>query len=116
MGQDLQFQIHGADKKSMKIKVASFFLAMPMLVGCNSQVAEFVEAAKRARSETTTTTTMPMQTADAMRFKVSPGKINTATTNTGAISAVITPTNQKFTMGTDMSMTMTINRTRTSPQ
>jgi len=100
--------------KSMKLIL--LISSVVFLAGCNSQVADFVDAAKRGRTETTTPTVPTTQTSSVMGFKISPGKINTTTTNNGAISAVITPTNRKYVMGGDMAMTMTLSKSRTNPQ
>ncbi len=53
---------------------------------------------------------------EPMSFKITPGKLNSQTTNNGAITGTITPTNQTLMLGPDMSMTATISRKRVIPQ
>lgn len=94
-------------------KLAAFIFIVFAMTGCNSQVSDFVEGARRAPDSLNLPST---NTASPMAFKVTPGRMNSTTTGGGVIQATITPTQQKLNLGSDMSMTVTFSRNRLTPQ
>ncbi len=83
-----------------------------VLTGCGSQIENFVREAVPKRDPATEIGT----TIDSsMSIKLTPGKMNAAAPDM-VVQGTITATNQTYSMGPDHAVTLTLSRTRVTPQ
>ena len=81
---------------------------------CNQAIKDYVSGATPSELIKNEPPTKAEENAP-MSLKITPGKFKGSSAN-GSIQGTITATNKKFSAGPDMSVSLTISRTRVSPQ
>ena len=94
----------------MESRIILLALMVTLLSACKNQLQDYVKSTKPSNfDQPSTAENSPMS------LKVSPGRMSASATN-GAIVGAVTPTNRTFMAGSDMAVSLTIHRTRVSPQ
>ena len=89
------------------VRLIALLALVQFLAACNSQVTDFIKGAEPLQNTPVVTGTMGL--------KISPGKMQAASTDT-SIQATVTTTNRAFSVGSDMAAQLNINLNRVSPQ
>jgi hypothetical protein len=97
-------------------KITLYFSLVLLAAGCEGQLTDYVDGAKRETP--VSTPTIRVNTASPMFFKVTPGKLNSVLVggSGGAMNGTVTPNNRVLSLGSDMAIAITVNRSRSSPQ